>query len=49
MKYCGLSVALKPFTSLPSGVKGIFDGFLAGVSIIVGLAGGLTKLFLTSS
>ena len=48
MKYFWSPVALKSFTSLPKGVKGLFFGFLVEVRVIVGLAAGLLKIFYSS-
>ena len=48
VKYCWPPVALKSFTSLLIGVKGLFFGFLVEVRVIVGLAGGLVKIFYSS-
>ena len=48
MKYFWSPVALKSFTSLLKGVKGLFLGFLVEVRVIVGLAAGLVKIFYSS-
>ena len=48
VKYCGPTFALKEFTSLLIGVKGLFFGFLVEVRVIVGLAGVLVKIFYSS-